>query len=61
MSGADYGVIRIQVKRVESLLKFLTEQNLIIINKGSEPTFVFPSFPNWNGWEAILDMTITNN
>lgn len=47
--------------RGESFLDFINDNNLVIINKGSEPTFVFPSSANWEGWDAILDLTLTNN
>lgn len=50
-------------ERGESLLDFINNNNIMINNKGSVPTFIFPSTQSWKGWDAVLDLTLsrTNN
>lgn len=49
--------------RGESLLNFINSNNLIINNRGNDPTFYFPpSVTNKNdGWREVLDVTLSSN
>ena len=48
-------------ERGESFLNFINQNNLIINNKGNTSTFIFPTTETHEGWEAILDLTISSN
>lgn len=45
-------------ERGESLFDFIINTNLLVCNRGSTPTFTFPSTGNFNGWQEVLDITL---
>lgn len=47
--------------RGEFLFDYILSTNLIICNRGSTPTFTFPSTDTFRGWEEVLDITLTND
>ncbi|XP_055842459.1 uncharacterized protein LOC129909372 [Episyrphus balteatus] len=48
-------------ERGESLFDYIIENNLSLCNRGTTPTFIFPSSGNYEGWEDVLDITFINN
>jgi ribonuclease HI len=48
-------------ERGEKLFDYLIHTNIQICNKGTVPTFIFPSSDIYEGWEEVLDITICNN
>lgn len=45
-------------ERGESLFQFIINSKFRICNRGSTPTFIFPSTPDFCGWEEVLDLTL---
>ena len=47
-------------ERGELLFDFICSFNLELCNRGSTPTFIFPSSDRREGWEEVLDITMVN-
>lgn len=47
--------------RGESFFNFINDNNLTVQNKGSRPTFYFPSSSKCAGWSSLIDVTLTSN
>lgn len=45
-------------ERGESLFDYILDTNLTVCNRGSTPTFTFPSSENFPGWEDVIDITL---
>lgn len=48
-------------ERGESVLDFINTNNLTICNRGTNPTFVFPSSENFVGWSDVIDLTLISD
>lgn len=48
-------------ERGELVFDFINYYDLIICNRGTEPTFYFPPGENYEGWCDVIDLTLTNN
>lgn len=48
-------------ERGECLADFINSNNFNLHNRGNTPTFIFPSSEDFQGWEAILDVTLSKS